>query len=156
MNPCRNRQSCRAHVAISDDINRMKIGDHVYLITDRLQTGAGIPGTISGLQDSTVELVLESTDGPRVLQIRNWEDIVPSNLYAHSILNLVYETYEDIEHKYGSILNLTDEEIAAKLARHGLAPQTARRCVDLFNKVKWHNSQKPLRQWLESIRDFYR
>lgn len=70
----------------------MKIGDHIYLITDRLQTGAGIPGRISGLQDSTVELVLESIDGPKVLKVGNWEDIMPSNLYAHSILNLVYET----------------------------------------------------------------
>jgi hypothetical protein len=137
------------------ELDRMKIGDHVYLITDRVQTGAGIPGTISGLQDSTVELVLEFTDGPKVLKVKNWEDIVPSNLYAHSILNLVYETYEDIEHRYGSILNLTTEEITAKLTQHGLAPQTARRCIDLFNKVKWHNAQMPLRQWLESIRDFY-
>jgi hypothetical protein len=136
-------------------IKRMKIGDHVYLITDRLQTGAGIPGRISGLQDSTVELVLESIDGPKVLKVRNWEDIMPSNLYAHSILNLVYETYEDIEHKYGSILNLTGDEIAVKLSQNGLAPQTARRCIDLFNGIKWRNAQRPLRQWLESIRDFY-
>jgi molybdate transport system substrate-binding protein len=32
---------------------RMKIGDHVYLITDRLQTGAGVPVMICALQDST-------------------------------------------------------------------------------------------------------
>ena len=144
--------SCRE---LRQQINRMKIGDHVYLITDRLQTGAGIPGTISGLEDSTIELVLESIDGPKVLKVRNLEDLVPSNLYAHSILNLVYETYEDIEHKYGSILNLTSEEIAAKLTQNGLEPQTARRCIDLFNKVRWRNVQMPLRQWLESIRDFY-
>ena len=80
---------------------------------------------------------------------------MPSNLYAHSILNLVYETYKNIEHEYGSILNLSSDEIVAKLTQNGLAPQTARRCIDLFNKVKWRNAQRPLRQWLESIRDFY-
>ena len=133
----------------------MKIGDHVYLITDRLQTGAGIPGTIRGLEDATIELILESIDGPKILKVRNLEDLVPSNLYVHSILNLVYETYEDIEHKYGSILNLTSEEIAAKLTQSGLAPQTARHCIDLFSKVKWRNAQMPLRQWLQSIRDYY-
>jgi hypothetical protein len=42
-------------------------------------------------------------------ELRNWEDILPSNLYTHSILNVVYQTYEQIEHKYGSILKLTTD-----------------------------------------------
>ena len=133
----------------------MKIGDHVYLITDHLQTGAGIPGTICGLQDSTVEVVVESAHGPKILKAINREDILPSNLYTYSILNVVYQTYQEIEHKYGSILNLTTEEIVAQLIQRGLAPQTARRCVDLFDEVEWHKVQLPLRQWLVSIRDFY-
>jgi hypothetical protein len=51
--------------------------------------------------------------------------------------------------------NLTAEEIVAQLIQQGLAPQTARRCADLFDEVEWHNARLPLRQWLESIRDFY-
>jgi hypothetical protein len=133
----------------------MKIGDPVYLITDQLQTGAGIPGMICALQDSTVEVAVESTHGTKILQVRNWEEILSSNLYAHSILNVVYQAYQEIEHKFGSILNLTTEEIATQLTLQGLAPQTARRCADLFDEVKWQNSRLPLRQWLESIRDFY-
>jgi hypothetical protein len=133
----------------------MKIGDHVYLITDRLQTGAGIPVMICALQDSTVEVVEEFAHEPKILMVRNCEDILSSNLYTHSILNLVYQTYEEIERKYGSILNLRTEEIVAQLLQRGLAPQTARRCVDLFAEVEWHNAQLPLRHWLESIRDFY-
>jgi hypothetical protein len=89
------------------------------------------------------------------LKVSNREDILSSNLYAHSILNLVYQTYGEIEHKYGSILNLPTEEIVAQLLRRGLAPQTARHCVDLFAEVEWRDAQLPLRQWLESIRDFY-
>ena len=80
---------------------------------------------------------------------------LPSNLYTHSILNVVYQTYEKIEHKYGSILNFTIEEIVAQLIQQGLAPQTARSCADLFDEFEWHNAQLPLRQWLGSIRDFY-
>ena len=80
---------------------------------------------------------------------------VEVNLYTHSILNLVYQTYQEIEHKYGSILNLTTEQIVAQLIQRGLAPQTARRCADLFDEVEWHKTQLPLRHWLESIRDFY-
>jgi hypothetical protein len=133
----------------------MKIGDHVYLITDRLQTGAGIPGIICALQDPVVEVVVDFTHGPKILKFSNCEGILPSNLYTHSILNLVYQTYEEIEHNYGSILNLTAEEILAKLIQRGLAPQTAHRCVELIGKVDWHNASLPLRQWLESIRDFY-
>jgi hypothetical protein len=133
----------------------MKVGDHVYLITDQLQTGAGIPAMIYSLQDSTVEVVVESTHGPKILKVRNREDIVPSNLYTHSILNVVYQTYQEIEHKYGSIRNLTTEEIVAKLSQGGLAPQPARRCADILDEVKWHKAQLPLRHWLESIRDFY-
>jgi hypothetical protein len=110
---------------------------------------------ICALQDSTVEVVVEFTHGPKFLKFSNWEDILPSNLYTHSILNIVYQTYEEIEHKYGSILNLTTEEIVTQLIQHGLAPQTARRCADLFDEVEWHNAQLPLRQWLESIRNFY-
>ncbi|HEX3444406.1 MAG TPA: hypothetical protein VHS80_06785 [Chthoniobacterales bacterium] len=136
-------------------LKRMKIGDTVYLITDQLQTGAGIPGMISAPQDSTVEVAVEYTHGPKFLKVRNWENILPSNLYTHSILNVVYQTYQEIEHKYGSILNLTTEEIVTQLSQQGLAPQTARRCGDLFDEVEWHYAQLPLRQWLESIRDFY-
>ena len=115
----------------------MKIGDPVYLITDQLQTGAGIPGMICALQDSTVEVVVEFTNGTKTLKLRNWEDILPSNLYTHSILNF------------------TIEEIVAQLIQQGLAPQAARPCADLFDEVEWHNARLPLRQWLGSIRDFY-
>jgi hypothetical protein len=140
---------------LQQQLIRMKIGDDVYLITDQLQTGAGIPGVIYALLDSTVEVVVEVAHGNKILKVVNRKDILPSNLYIHSILNLVYQTYQEIEHKYGSILNLTTEEIVAQLIQRGLAPQTARRCVDLFDEVEWHKSQLPLRHWLESIRDFY-
>ena len=70
---------------------RMKIGDHVYLITDRLQTGAGVPVMICALQDSTVEVFVEFTHEPKILKVSNRGDILSSNLYAHSILNLPTE-----------------------------------------------------------------
>ena len=133
----------------------MKIGDQVYLITNRHQTGAGIACVISALHDSTVELVLEFGDNSPILEIYGLEDILSSSVYTHSILNLVYQTYEEIEHEYGSILNLTSEEIVAQLVQNGLAPQTARRCVDLIDQVAWQNQVLPLRQWLENIRDVY-
>ncbi|MBV8225049.1 MAG: hypothetical protein JO232_07670 [Verrucomicrobia bacterium] len=133
----------------------MKIGDQVYLITNRHQTGAGIACIISALRDSTVELVGEFAGHSPILEIYSLEDILSSNVYTHSILNLVYQTYEDIQHKYGSILNLTTQEIVAQLVRNGLAPQTARRCVDLIDYAAWRNQALPLRQWLERIRDFY-
>jgi hypothetical protein len=140
---------------LRQQLKRMNIGDHVYLITNRFQTGAGIPVMICAVQDSTVEVVVEFTDGPRILKVKNCEDILSSNLYTHSILNLVYQTYAEIEHKYGSILNLTTEEIVAQLIQRGLAPEAARRCVDLFTEVEWHNARLPLRHWLARIRDFY-
>jgi len=133
----------------------MKVGDHVYLITDQLQTGSGVPGMIYAMQDSTVEVVVESTHGPKILKIRNREDILPSNLYTHSILNVVYQTDHEIEHKYGSILNLTTEEIVTQLIQRGLAPQAARRCAKILDEVEWLKAKLPLRHWLESIRDFY-
>jgi len=133
----------------------MKVGDHVYVITDQLQTGSGIPGIVYVVQDSTVDVVVESTQGPKILKVRNREDILPSNLYTHSILNVVYQTYQEIEHKYGSILNLTTEQIVAKLIQRGLAPQTARRCAAILDEIEWLKAQLPLRHWLESIRDFY-
>ena len=133
----------------------MKVGDHVYLITDQLQTGSGIPGIVYAVQDSTVELVVESGHGSKILKVRNREDILPSNLYTHSILNVVYQTYQEIEHKYGSILNVTTEEIVAKLIQRGLAPQAARRCADILGQVEWLKAKLPLRHWLENIRDFY-
>ena len=133
----------------------MKVGDHVYLITDQLQTGSGIPGIVCAVQDSTVEVVVEAGHGSKILKVRNREDILPSNLYTHSILNVVYQTYHEIEHKYGSILNLTTEEFVTQLIQRGLAPQTARRCTDIWDEFECHKAQLPLRNWLESIRDFY-
>ena len=127
----------------------------MYLITNRRQTGAGIACIISALHDSTVELVGEFADNSPILEIYSLEDILSSNVYTHSILNLVYQTYEEIEHEYGSILNLTSEEIVAQLVQNGLAPHTARRCVDLIDQAGWQNQGRPLRQWLENIRDFY-
>src|SRR5262245_22419171 len=115
----------------------MKVGDHVYLITDQLQTGSGIPGIIHAVQDSTVEVVVESTDGTKILKVKNREDILPSNLYTHSILNVVYQTYQEIEHKYSSILNLTTEEIVTQLIQRGLAPQAARHCAKILDEVDW-------------------
>jgi hypothetical protein len=85
----------------------MKIGDHVYLITERHQTGAGIPCTISALHDSMVEVLVEFAQGPPIRKVYKLEDILSSNLFTQSILNLVYQTYEEIQHKYGSIVNLT-------------------------------------------------
>jgi hypothetical protein len=139
---------------VRQPLKRMKIGDPVYLITDQLQTGAGIRGMICALQDSTIEVAVESAHGTKILAVRN-RDILPSNLYTHSILNVVYHTYAEIELKHGSILNLTTEEIGAELIQQGLAPQTARRCADLFDDVEWHDAPLPLRQWLRRIRDFY-
>jgi hypothetical protein len=133
----------------------MKIGDQVYLISNRHQTGAGILCIISALHDSTVELVVEYADNSPILKVYSLEDILSSNVYTHSILNLVYQTYEEIQHKYGSILNLTSEEIVAQLVQNGLAPHAAHRCVDLIDHVAWQNQALPLRQWLESIRDIY-
>ena len=132
----------------------MTIGDRVYLIKDHLRTGAGVHATIIAIQDSTVEVAVEFTDRTEVLKVGTW-DILPSNLYTHSILNVVYQTYEVIEHEHGSILNFTAEEIVAQLNQQGLAPQTARRCADLFDEVDWHEAQLPLRRWLRRIRDFY-
>jgi hypothetical protein len=133
----------------------MKIGDFVYLITDKLQTGAGIRGMICNLKASTVELAVELAPGTQIMKVGNREDILPSNIYTHSILNVVYQTHQEIERTHGSILNLTTEKIVAQLMQKGLAPETARRCGDLFDEIKWHHSPMPLRRWLESIRDFY-
>ena len=133
----------------------MKIGDFVYLITDKLQTGAGIRGMICNLQASTVELAVELAPGTQIVKVGNREDILPSNIYTHSILNVVYQTNQEIERTHGSIINLTTEKIVAQLMQKGLAPQTARRCGDLCDEIKWQNSPMPLRRWLESIRDFY-
>jgi hypothetical protein len=62
-------------------------------------------------------------------------------LYTHSILNVVYQTYQEIEHKYGSIRNLTPEESSAKLIQRGLALQTAHRCADILDEVECHKAR---------------
>jgi hypothetical protein len=57
----------------------MKVGDSVYLVTDQLKTGAGIPAMICGMQDSTVKVAIEEINGTKVLQVETW-DLLPSNL----------------------------------------------------------------------------
>jgi len=104
--------------------------------------------------DSMVEVAVEFTHGTKILQVRNW-DILSSNLYTHSILNVVYQTYEQIERDCGSILNLKSDTVVQKLTDHGLASQTARQCVDFLDEVDWHRAQLPLRQWLKRIQRFY-
>jgi hypothetical protein len=132
----------------------MKVGDSVYLVTDQLKTGAGIPAMICGMQDSTVKVAIEEINGTKVLQVEAW-DLLPSNLFTHSVLNVVYESYLEIECDHGSILNLKPDAIVRQLIEHSLAPQTARQCVDFLDEIDWRHTQLPLRQWLKRIRAFY-
>jgi hypothetical protein len=90
----------------------MKIGDHFYLITDRLQTGAGLPGIICARQDSAIEVVVQFAHGSTVFKVSNWEDVLSPNLYTHSILNLVYQACQEIEHEYGSKCGQTEGSFA--------------------------------------------
>jgi hypothetical protein len=133
---------------------KMKVGDSVYLVTDQLTTGAGIPAMICGIQEPTVKVAIEEINGTRVLQVETW-DLLPSNLFTHSVLNVVYESYLEIECDHGSILNLKPDAIVRKLIEHSLAPQTARQCVDFLDEINWRHTQLPLRQWLKRIRAFY-
>jgi hypothetical protein len=132
----------------------MKVGDSVYLVTDQLKTGAGIPAMICGMQDSTVKVAIEEINGTKVLRVKTW-DLLPSNLITHSVLNIVYESYLEIEREHGSILNLKPDAIIRKLIEHSLAPQTARQCVDFLDEIDSRHTQLPLRQWLKRIRNFY-
>jgi hypothetical protein len=132
----------------------MKVGDSVYLVTDQIKTGAGIPAMICGMQDSTVKVAIEEINGTKVLRVETW-DLLPSNLFTHSVLNIVYESYLEIEREHGSILNLKPDAIVRKLVEHSLAPETAQQCVDFLDEIDWRHSQLPLRQWLKRIRNFY-
>src|SRR5260370_32732831 len=133
---------------------KIKIGDCVYLVTDQLNTGAGIPAMICAMQDSTVKVAIEEINGTKVLRVETW-DLLPSNLFTQSVLNIVYESYLEIEREHGSILNLKPDAIVRKLIEHSLAPQTARQCVDFLDEIDWRHTQLPLRQWLKRIRNFY-
>jgi hypothetical protein len=109
---------------------------------------------ICAMRDSTVKVAIEEINGTKVLQVETW-DLLPSNLFTHSVLNVVYETYLEIERDHGSILNLQPDVIIRNLIEHSLAPQTARQCVDFLNEIDWRQTQLPLRQWLKHIRNFY-
>jgi hypothetical protein len=100
------------------------------------------------------QVAIEEINGTKVLQVETW-DLLPSNLFTHSVLNVVYLTYLEIEREYGSILNLQPDVIIRKLIERSLAPQTARQCVDFLNEIDWRQTQLPLRQWLKHIRNFY-
>src|ERR1700730_17270916 len=97
----------------------MKVGDSVYLVTDQLKTGAGIPAMVCGMQDSTVELAIEEAKGTKVLRVKTWE-VLPSNLFTHSVLNVVYQAYQEIERDCGSILNLKPEKDPKLLIWHAV------------------------------------
>jgi hypothetical protein len=101
-------------------------------------------------QDSAVHVTIEETSGTKVLQVEPW-DLLPLNLFTHSVLNVVYETYLEIERDHGSILNLKPDAIVQKLIEHSLAPQTARQCADFVYEIDWHYTQLPLRQWLKRM-----
>jgi hypothetical protein len=52
-------------------LKKMKVGDSVYLVTDQLKTGAGIPAMICGIQESTVKVAIEEINGTKVLQVQS-------------------------------------------------------------------------------------
>ena len=106
------------------------------------------------MQDSTVKVAIEEINGTKVLQVETW-DLPPSNLFTHCVLNIIYESYLEIEREHGSILNLKPDSIVRKLIEHRLAPLTARQCVDFLDEIDWRHTQLPLRQWLKRIRNFY-
>src|SRR5580692_10977893 len=91
-------------------LQKMKVGDSVYLITDQLQTGAGIPAMVCEIFNSTVKVAIEEPNGTKLLQVRSW-DLLPANLFTRSVLSLVYEICLEIERDHGSILNLKPDTI---------------------------------------------
>jgi hypothetical protein len=98
----------------------------VYLVTDHLLTGAGVPAMTCGMQNSSVKIAIEEPTGTKVFYVQSWK-LFPANLFTHSVLNAVYETYVKIEHDHGSILNLEPDCIVQKLTEYSLAADTAMR-----------------------------
>jgi len=113
-----------------------------------------MPAMICAIDNSKVKVAIEEPYGTKVLQVQSW-DLVPANLFTHSVLNVVYETYLVIEHDHGSILNLKPNGIIQKLIEHSLAPKAAHQCVDFSDEIDWPHARLPLRQWLKRIRSFY-
>jgi len=132
----------------------MKIGDRVFVVSDQLVIANGSAGEVAVLNQSTTEVGVRFGRGPAILKIEI-RDLLPANIYAQSVLNAVFQTVEDIERETGSILNLKPEAITAKLIEHGLTPQAARQCAELFDTTDWNSNRLPLRSWLTRIRDFY-
>jgi hypothetical protein len=71
---------------------------------------------------------------------------LPTILHSLTVLARARLAFNFGTDRLRSILKPTTEEIVAQLIQQGLAPDTARRCADLFDEVEWHNAQLPLRR----------
>jgi hypothetical protein len=131
----------------------MNIGDSVYFVDQKSKAGAGLPGLISELNDSTAKVAVELEEGTVTYVVPLW-DVLPARLFTAQILRTVYGVYGSLERYGRSPRRMEQSELERELSNAGLDQKAAEVCAGLAREVDWA-AQNPLSTWLKAIRAFY-
>jgi hypothetical protein len=130
----------------------VKIGDCVYIVSDCLTVGGGIPGVVTALHETTADV--QTSLRSQVLTVATI-DLLPARLYTQAILRAVFDAFNFIEREDGSVLNLKRCELADKLFKQGLNRRTALQCANFFDATEWKVSKFPFYRLVKRIRNYY-
>ena len=132
----------------------MKVGDLVFVISDRSGLEPGTRARIVALEGSSAWVSTGSPAGHEVLPVQTW-DLLPARLYGYAVLHVVCETVRSLKARAGSTLLLKPEYLVRKLVEHGLSVPVARQCTELWDMEPEAVTPLPVREWLRRIKRYY-
>ena len=132
---------------------KVAIGQTVYLLTSSDDSTAGVPGMLSALNAKTAKISLEPEHGTFELAVPAC-DLVPASVFTATLLRAACCACDRLVLDRGSLVGVTQDELADALVLERVSRAIAQRCASLSNEADWA-SDSVLQAWLRAIRDFY-
>ena len=132
----------------------MKVGDLVFVVSDRAGVEPGTRAQVVALNGSSAWVLPDSPPGGPVLPVQTW-DLLPARTYGRVVLDAVRQTVRNLKAGSGSTSLLEPEQLVGKLVEHGLSVPAARRCVELWDAEQRGTIPLRVREWVQRIKRYY-
>ena len=132
---------------------KLHIGQTVYLLTGSDECIAGTPGMLSAIDTNTAKVCVEWEHGTLEFTVAV-ADVLPARVFTATLLRAACCACDRLVLDRGSLVGVTQDELADALVLERVSRAIAQRCASLSNEVDWA-SDSALQAWLRAIRDFY-
>jgi len=132
---------------------KLHIGQTVYLLTGSDECIAGTPGMVSAIDTNTAKVCVEWEHGTLEFTVAV-PDVLPARVFTATLLRAACCACDLLVVDRGSLVGITQDELADALVLERVPRAIAQRCASLSNEVDWA-SDSALQAWLRAIRGFY-